>query len=469
MAQTPSAGTLYRCVIRQGCVPTGRTARDVTAARAWYNAMGTFYVTLDAQGVPHAYNSTMDTDAASEYFPASFMQGHYTQVSSDNRMGSLAFLDEDGKIHVLQHPQNSLVGSAGYVDLTDTLTPLASGTYLSVSVSASYYLASSEQIKTVDLVAVDSQGQLHWFSANYTIGATSATWVDKTDSENFKEAAGSQKYVRADLSFRHFGRDSNQKPDAAHEDDATLALLDASGSLTWMSKYGGVWDNQGMVPNAPAKTAYMDYYMIDQNGTPQMFGLAIDTSGTVHGKNLDAHWGSSTNDGFLTSNAFSKVSLAPWLNIKADNTAEQPNMEAWVIAGTPTLQQLDNTPPVISGATDKTIQINDPFDPRDGVTATDDTDGDITSRIQISGQVDNQTAGQYTLTYTVTDIAGNQAAATRTITVLSGGTTIACAPQTGDPAASLWQWSSLIIGLLTIGLGLYASMLRKRMRSRRNL
>ena len=58
-----------------------------------------------------------------------------------------------------------------------------------------------------------------------------------------------------------------------------------------------------------------------------------------------------------------------------------------------------------------------------GATATDDVDGDITTSITTSGTVDVNTAGDYTITYAVSDAAGNAAAqVTRTVTVESVGT-----------------------------------------------
>ncbi|SMQ85003.1 SpoIID/LytB domain protein [Bacillus sp. OV166] len=78
---------------------------------------------------------------------------------------------------------------------------------------------------------------------------------------------------------------------------------------------------------------------------------------------------------------------------------------------------VDNIKPVISGATSKTIYVNTTFDPRVGVTAMDNSDGDVTSAIKINGLVNSKTAGVYTLTYTVTDSSGNETTVTRQITV----------------------------------------------------
>ncbi|MGL4655541.1 MAG: immunoglobulin-like domain-containing protein [Sarcina sp.] len=76
-----------------------------------------------------------------------------------------------------------------------------------------------------------------------------------------------------------------------------------------------------------------------------------------------------------------------------------------------------NQKPTISGATDKTIKVGESFNPLSGVKANDKEDGDITSKIKVSGSVDTNKAGKYTLTYSVTDSNNQTTTATRTITV----------------------------------------------------
>ncbi|MDB5264584.1 MAG: Penicillin-resistant dd-carboxypeptidase-like protein [Parcubacteria group bacterium] len=60
-----------------------------------------------------------------------------------------------------------------------------------------------------------------------------------------------------------------------------------------------------------------------------------------------------------------------------------------------------------------------------GATSTDNIDGDLTSSIVVSGAVDTSTVGSYTLSYVVSDVAGNTATSTRlvnvTAVVSSGG------------------------------------------------
>lgn len=76
-----------------------------------------------------------------------------------------------------------------------------------------------------------------------------------------------------------------------------------------------------------------------------------------------------------------------------------------------------NEKPVISGVAEATIKVGDTFNPKTGIKATDKEDGDITSKIAISGKVDTSKIGKYTLTYTVTDSSGNKVSKNRIITV----------------------------------------------------
>ncbi|CAH0125250.1 Pesticidal crystal protein Cry22Aa [Peribacillus sp. Bi96] len=78
---------------------------------------------------------------------------------------------------------------------------------------------------------------------------------------------------------------------------------------------------------------------------------------------------------------------------------------------------IDSTKPVISGAKSKTIAYNSTFNSKSGVSAKDNLDGSLTSKIKITGTVNTKKKGSYTLTYTVTDISKNKAVVTRKITV----------------------------------------------------
>ena len=80
--------------------------------------------------------------------------------------------------------------------------------------------------------------------------------------------------------------------------------------------------------------------------------------------------------------------------------------------GTLNCEMVDNskdvTPPDLrlNGDTTITLAVGTDFeDP--GYTATDDYDGDITDKVVVSGTAPNDKAGEYELTYTVSDSAGN--------------------------------------------------------------
>ncbi|MFR5264659.1 glycosyl hydrolase family 18 protein [Clostridium sp.] len=81
-----------------------------------------------------------------------------------------------------------------------------------------------------------------------------------------------------------------------------------------------------------------------------------------------------------------------------------------------------NTAPVLTGVTNKTIKLNEKFDPKAGVTASDKEDGDLTSKIIIEGTVDTTKAGTYTLVYKVKDSKGLETNATAIITVIKEST-----------------------------------------------
>jgi len=73
--------------------------------------------------------------------------------------------------------------------------------------------------------------------------------------------------------------------------------------------------------------------------------------------------------------------------------------------------------PVIDGVEDVDITVGDEFDPLAGVSATDEVDGNLTSDIEVSGTVDVDTVGEYTVTYSVTNSGGKTTTESRTVTV----------------------------------------------------
>ena len=83
----------------------------------------------------------------------------------------------------------------------------------------------------------------------------------------------------------------------------------------------------------------------------------------------------------------------------------------------PTPTPADTTAPLLFGVSDVVVNIGDSFDPMADITAIDNVDGTITNRIVVTGAYDLEVAGVYTLTYTVSDNAGNQTVETRQLVV----------------------------------------------------
>lgn len=54
-----------------------------------------------------------------------------------------------------------------------------------------------------------------------------------------------------------------------------------------------------------------------------------------------------------------------------------------------------------------------------GFTAEDNEDGNLTANVVVSGTVDANRKGSYTITYSVSDAAGNSASVTRTVTIVN--------------------------------------------------
>ena len=85
---------------------------------------------------------------------------------------------------------------------------------------------------------------------------------------------------------------------------------------------------------------------------------------------------------------------------------------------TRTLEIKDKVAPelTLNGSDHVYVALNEKYEDK-GATATDDADGDLTDAIKCSGSVNTGSTGDYTVTYTVTDKAGNKTTATRKVTV----------------------------------------------------
>lgn len=75
---------------------------------------------------------------------------------------------------------------------------------------------------------------------------------------------------------------------------------------------------------------------------------------------------------------------------------------------------------IITGVTEKTILRGSEFNKLQGISAIDSLDGDLTSKISCTGEVNVQAIGNYPLTYTVTNSRGKTTKQTTTVKVIEG-------------------------------------------------
>ncbi len=89
------------------------------------------------------------------------------------------------------------------------------------------------------------------------------------------------------------------------------------------------------------------------------------------------------------------------------------------VSVTRTINVIDVSAPVITMLGSNPVSINIGSSYTDaGATALDDVDGNVTSKITTTSTINVNALGSYTLTYRVTDVAGNTATAIRTVNVI---------------------------------------------------
>jgi transglutaminase/protease-like cytokinesis protein 3 len=109
---------------------------------------------------------------------------------------------------------------------------------------------------------------------------------------------------------------------------------------------------------------------------------------------------------------------------------------------------VDNTAPTIEGVQELTTTVGGTISYKKGITVTDDMDDDVELSIDNSA-VDLDTEGDYTVTYTATDHAGNQTTATTTVHVETP--TIETATEDTINAAA----DAILASILTDGMSQY--------------
>jgi hypothetical protein len=244
---------------------------------------------------------------------------------------------------------------------------------------------------------------------------------------------------RADLVF---GRDTAALP-AVPSDVVLLSTPGASGQFFVSDELGAAETTALLVRDFNVDTR-SDVLALNGNGV-RIFTNAGAANGTfaLHPQQLATPRARAAAAGKFNND--DRVDLA----VVGDEVA------LFVNDGAGNFGQPDANAPVLQLRGDATVNlvIDSPFvDP--GATATDQEDGDITSRIAVSNPVNTALLGTYTVTYTVSDLAGNAAAPVRR--------TVNIQPQ---PAAS--EGGGGALGLEALAALLLAAALSASQRRRR--
>ncbi|MEH7436130.1 immune inhibitor A domain-containing protein [Neobacillus drentensis] len=139
---------------------------------------------------------------------------------------------------------------------------------------------------------------------------------------------------------------------------------------------------------------------------------------------------------------------------------------------------LDNTAPVLKLKGDNPLQVEQGKEFKDpGFTATDDVDGDLAGAVKVTSSVDVNKVGQYTITYTVTDKAGNEASVTRTVKLVAKAPSTtgntgnnngssngnSGSTQNGNlPITATSMFNLVVAGFLTLAIGLTTLVVQRR-------
>ena len=231
------------------------------------------------------------------------------------------------------------------------------------------------------------------------------------------QGAGTTLYVQANGRFLTYQWQRNGL-NLAGETNASLVLSDANASVDDANYSVVITNDWGSVTSPLARvTVATALPTITLNGAASITHEAATSYTDAGATSVDA-LGNDLNDSIVVTGADVNISSVGTHNITYSVTDAGGNNNS--VTRTVTVQ--DTTVPIISlsGESNFTHNLNTAWvDP--GYDANDTLDGNITASVTITGTVDVNTTGTYTLNYSVSDTAGNQADINRTVNVAPMG------------------------------------------------
>ncbi|MGY3794566.1 immunoglobulin-like domain-containing protein [Aquimarina sp. 433] len=337
-------------------------------------------------------------------------------------------------------PSDITTEGAGTISVDDT--DLEPDTSRAISVGDSRWQFTGVALGTVDVefTVTSSLGVSKSQLLNIVVGETpdftfTATLVDSTNpifttdsgaaiNFNITETAGTSSYVM-NYSSSNTGNLVYNGETFEPGDNISIQVGESIGTYVGTLEGEHILDFQ--VDNSNTVTVSREASLTltyrDPDGTPPTIELVGAAEITINIGEAFVDPGATASDdidGDLTAN----ITVAGSVDVNVPGTYTLVYSVQDSSGNTSTVDRIvnviDNIDPVITLLGDNPLTalqgetFNDP-----GATATDNVDGDISSQIQVTGMVNTNVTGAYELTYTVSDTAGNQVSATRTVNVIS--------------------------------------------------
>jgi prepilin-type N-terminal cleavage/methylation domain-containing protein len=307
-------------------------------------------------------------------------------------MGATAIDDKDGDL-------TSAITSTGIVN------PNIPGTYsiiYSVTDSSGNKANSTRTINVIDnlgpMITFDPNG-------NAVYGKSRTTIINVSDASNIN--INSLKYVWTTSTVEP----SSDLFTSSYTNNQNISTPFASGSYYLWIKASDVVGNE-TVTRSNVFNLDNESPVITLNGDANVIlnkGSTYIDAGSSAIDNIDASI-TVTSTGSVNPNVVGMYTITYNASDSSGNIADFV---------TRTINVVDVSAPIITlnGNSNMTINIGSTYSDA-GATAIDDVDGDVTSKIVTTGTVNPSVVGTYTITYTVTDNAGNTAESTRTVNVI---------------------------------------------------
>ncbi len=278
-------------------------------------------------------------------------------------------------------------------------------------------------VTTVVFSAIDKSGNTGTAQATVTVSDQSKPVITLTGEPVMRVSLG-ETFVEPGFSAQDNvdGDVTTKVSVSGNIDTATLgayiltySVSDVAGNTTTATRSVSVVDEMPPVITVPAAITV----------------AATDASGTVVTNSAIAAFlaSATANDAVDGSLVVTHDALAV-LPLGANTiTFEAVDASGNRASQTAVLTVVDQTKPVLSlnGSNAITLPVGDVYSEL-GASALDNVDGDISAKVVVSGTVDSATVGVYTLTYTVSDAAGNTATATRSVSIQDASAPVVTPP-----------------------------------------